>query len=284
MKVTTKLRNLLKGPDVIMSPCAIDALTAKLIEQAGFKLIGTTGNGIHGAMLGTPDNGTLSSIEMISVCRNISAAVDIPVFADAEAGYGNAINVIRTVSEFERAGVAGIFIEDQKLPSSCPFVTKPELISTEEMVGKIKAAIKTRKDPDFVICARSDAPFDEAVARAQAYIEAGADMIKIVPKNRKELEMLPQKVNAPLHLGFVSGKDIHNGLTAFDAGKMGYKIVTFPQVLYYLAIKAQQAGLHDLLTSGSDDVLADRMINMDTYLKVVDAEKFTNYRQMFLHE
>jgi len=284
MKAAKQLRMLLQQDGVIMAPCAYDALTARLVEYCGFKMIGATGNGIHGDYLGTPDNGSMTMTEMADVCHRMAGATTIPIMADAEAGYGNAINTYRTIQEFEKAGLAGVFIEDQQLPTTCPFVSAPTLISTEAMCGKIKAALAARNDPDFVICARSDAPFEEAIERAQAYLEAGADMIKIVPKSRKELEELPKRVNAPLHLGFVTGKNIHNGLSAFDMGKLGYKIVSFPQVLYYLAIHAQMAGLKELLEKGMDDGMADRMITMEQYLKVVGAERFTEIREKFVRE
>ena len=284
MSKAKMLRDLLKQEGVIMAPCAYDALSAKLIEMVGFKLIGTTGNGIHGDYLGTPDDGFMTLTEMTDVCRRMSNAVNIPVLADAEAGYGNALNTIRTIQEFERAGVAGVFIEDQQLPPNCPFIKAPALITVDAMVGKIKAAIAARQDPDFLIVARCDAPFDEAIERAQAYIEAGADMIKIVPKTKKELELLPSKVNAPLHLGFVTGKPSHLGMTAFDAGKLGYKIVSFPQVVYYSAIKNQLACLQEVLEKGCDEGVKDKMIDIETYHKIVETEKYENYRHIFVKE
>lgn len=279
-----KLRNLINRKGTIMAPCAYDAMSAKLIELSGFKMVGTTGNGIHGHYMAVPDNGTMTMTEMADVYRRMSHAVDIPVMADAEAGYGNSINVIRTVQTFEETGLAGIFLEDQHVPTNCPFVSEPKLVSVETMVGKIRAAIAARKDPDFVICARSDAPFEEAVERAQAYLEAGADMIKIVPKTRKELELLPQRVNAPLHIGFVSGKAMHQGMTLSDACQLGYKIVTFPQMLYYAAIKNQLAALESLKENGFDEAFQDHMIDMDTYNKIVDTEKFARYRKEYVKE
>ena len=284
MKKTTKLRQLLAAEAPILAPCAYNAMTARLVEMAGFPLAGATGNGIHGDYLGTPDNGLMTMTEMAGVYHRMCGAVEIPIMADAEAGYGNALNVRRTVQEFEQAGLAGIFIEDQQLPTNCPFIQEPKLVSVEEMCGKIQAAAAARQDPDFVICARSDAPFGEAVERAQAYLEAGADMIQIVPKTRQELEEVPKRVQAPLHVGFISRKPMYEGLTALDLGKMGYKIITFPQLLYYTAIKAQLEALGILRETSSDQALAERMIDMDFYLQVVQSEKYQAWQKKFIKE
>lgn len=282
MKQTQKLRMLLASDDVLISPCAYDALSARAIQQAGFSLMGTTGFGLHGSILGVPDNGQLSFKEMLDAVTNIVAATSLPVLADAEGGYGNAVNTIRTVQMFEQAGVAGIFLEDQRFPPNCPFVKETEVISAEEMCGKIRAAADTRKDSDFVIVARSDAPYDEAIERAEEYRKAGADMIKIIPKNRWELEDLPSRVKLPLHLGFMSGKDINRGLTAFDAGKMGYKIVTFPMTCLFSASFAMQRTLQELLISGTDDGIASQMLNFESYAKLVGNEHFREIEEKYI--
>lgn len=277
-----KLRELLNGTGAIIAPCAYDALTAKLIENAGFELMGTTGYGMHGAILGCPDNGLLAFNEMAAMCANMASAVEIPIMADAEGGYGNAVNTFRTVREFERAGLAGLFIEDQKLPPNCPFLKQTETISTEEMCGKIRAAVDARIDPDFVIVARTDAPFSEAVERADAYREAGADMIKIIPKTRRELELLPQKVKLPLHLGFTPGKDINAGLTACDAGRMGYKIVTFPVTALFSSVFAVREALKELGRSGTDEGILAKMSSFEEYFRVVDVEKYRKMDEKYL--
>ena len=150
-RMTTKLRRLLKEKDYLMAPCAYDALTAKCIEASGFDLIGTTGYGMHGAMIGTPDTGLLGMNETVAALSKMQNAVDIPILADGEGGYGSALNVIRMIREYEKTGIGGVFIEDQTQPPNCPFIMKPQLISKEEMVGKIKAAVDARRDDDLVI-------------------------------------------------------------------------------------------------------------------------------------
>ena len=282
MTKAKQFRMLLQADGPIMAPCAYDALSARMIEKAGFQMAGTTGYGMHGAMLGVPDNGLLAFNEMVEACTRMADAVSIPIMADAEGGYGNAINTMRTIRAYEKAGIAGVFIEDQKLPPNCPFLKQTQTISVEEMCGKIRAAVDSRTDPDFVICARTDAPFDEAVERAQAYLEAGADMIKIVPKTKDQLERLPKLVKAPLHLGFATGKEINDGMTAWDCGKLGYKIVSFPTTALFLYTRSVMNGLRTLKEAGTDECFMADMSTFDEYLDIVEADKFRKYDKEYL--
>lgn len=253
VRQTTKLRELLATNDYLVAPCAYDALSARAIQAAGFKIAGTTGYGMHGAVLGQPDTGLLALNETVSILSKMADAVDIPILADAEGGYGSAMNVIRTIKEYEKTGVGGLFIEDQKQPPNCPFIKAPELVSTDEMVGKIRAAVDTRKDKDLVIIARTDAPFEEAIERANAYMEAGADMVKILPKTREELEALPSRVNGPIHLGLYANKGINDGMTAADCGKLGYKIITFPMSCLFANVAATMSILQYIQENGTDE-------------------------------
>lgn len=279
---TRRLRKLLFSDRVLIAPGAYDALTARAIEKAGFDLIGTTGYGVHGALLGVPDNGQVSYKEMLDVVNNICAATRLPVIADAEGGYGNAVNTARTVEGFERAGLAGVFLEDQQFPPNCPFVKKASVISVDEMCGKIRAAIDTRQDQDFLIIARTDAPYEEAIERAEEYRKAGADMIKIIPKNRKELEELPSRVKLPLHLGFMSGKEINAGITAFDAAKMGYKIISFPMVCLFSSTFAMLQALRMLKDTGTDETAAAHMLNFDSYAELVKGAAFRKFEEKYV--
>lgn len=283
MTRTGALRALIRGEETVLVPCAFDAISARCIEMTGFPMVGTTGFGIHGAYLGTPDNGLLTFNEMLSVCVRIASAVEIPVMADAEGGYGNAVNTYRTVQEFERSGVAGIFIEDQKLPPNCPFFKEtPGEISIEEMCGKIRAAVRARTDENFVICARTEAHGEKAIERVNAYAEAGADMVKIVPLTRAELEYYPPRVKAPLHLGFAPGRGINDGLTAHDAGKMGYKVVTFPMTMLFASVKAMLDVLAQLKSDGTDDGLHDRMVSFSDYFEIVHGDFYRNLEEQTL--
>src|SRR4030066_2299724 len=151
------LRSLLKDPEILIAPGAHNAFTAKIIEQAGFQAVYMTGSGAAMDLLGLPDLGFLTMTEMVAHARNIAQATSLPVIADADTGYGNALNVMRTVRESERAGVAGLHIEDQVAPKRCGHFAGKEVISREEMIGKIKAALDARRDQNLMIIARTDA-------------------------------------------------------------------------------------------------------------------------------
>jgi carboxyvinyl-carboxyphosphonate phosphorylmutase len=177
------LRALLAGGRTVTAPGAYDALSARLIEGAGFDAVYLTGFGTAASLLGRPDIGLLGLGEMADQVRRVVAAVDVPVIADADTGYGNAVNVVRTVQEYERAGVAGLHLEDQVMPKRCGHMAGKAVVTTEEMVGKLRAAVDARIDPELLLIARTDAAAVEgiegAVDRAWAYREAGADMLFI---------------------------------------------------------------------------------------------------------
>ena len=282
VRQTTKLRELLATNDYLVAPCAYDALSARAIQAAGFKIAGTTGYGMHGAVLGQPDTGLLALNETVSILSKMADAVDIPILADAEGGYGSAMNVIRTIKEYEKTGVGGLFIEDQKQPPNCPFIKAPELVSTDEMVGKIRAAVDTRKDKDLVIIARTDAPFEEAIERANAYMEAGADMDKILPKTREELEALPSRVNGPIHLGLYANNGINDGMTAADCGKLGYKIITFPMSCLFANVAATMSILQYIQENGTDEGYTGKVMQFNEYLKFIGVDEYKTLISKYL--
>src|SRR5919108_2694647 len=198
MRVTTRLRELLTGPDLLVIPGAYDALSARLIVQAGFPAVYMTGFGTAASVLGQPDVGLLTMSEMVSRAAALAAVIgDLPLIADADTGYGNPINVRRTIREYERAGAAGLHIEDQVWPKKCGHMEGKQVIAVDEMVQKIRAAVDARQDPDFVIIARTDANavngLEDALLRGQAYREAGADVIFIeAPRSIAELQAIVQ--------------------------------------------------------------------------------------------
>ena len=176
-----RLRELLRDARPLVSPGVYDGYSVRLVEAMGFKTAATTGSGLSNTRLGQPDIGILSLLENVDACRHIVRSVAIPVTADADTGYGNAVTVYHTVQYFEEAGVAGINLEDQVMPKRCGHMRGKEIVSTAEMCKKIEAAVKARHDPGFVINARTDSiaigGIEEAVARAKAYVTAGADMV-----------------------------------------------------------------------------------------------------------
>ncbi|MCW5886788.1 MAG: isocitrate lyase/PEP mutase family protein [Anaerolineales bacterium] len=241
-----QLRNLLAGGELIRAPSATDGLSAKLIGNAGFDAIHVTGSGVSRSM-GYPDIGLVTMPEMVDRARLVANAVSIPVIADADTGYGNAMNMMRTVQEFEGAGVAAIHVEDQVTPKRCGHYERKELIPASEMALKIEAACQARRSQDFVIIARTDARgiegFDAALARARLYRQAGADVLFIeAPETRDEIEHIPKLIDAPVLINMYSGGKTPLVSTA-DLKAWGYRIVVWPSHLQRASIRAMQRAL-----------------------------------------
>ncbi|MGY1781815.1 isocitrate lyase/PEP mutase family protein [Geodermatophilus sp. SYSU D01036] len=246
-----RLRELLAGPGPLMAPGAYDALTARLVEQAGFDAVYMTGFGTTAGLLGRPDVGLLSGAEMVDNARRIAAAVDLPVIADADTGYGNAINVVRTVQLYEQAGVAGIQLEDQVMPKKCGHMSGKALIGTGEMAGKIRAAAAARRDPDLVLIARTDAVavtgVDDALARARAYAGAGADLLFVeAPTNEADVERIAGELAgvAPLVFNWAEGGRTPP-LSLERMAELGFALVIYP----IGTLLAATAGVRSLLAS-----------------------------------
>lgn len=246
MKGSTILRNHLAEKRLLVKPSAFDALSAKIIESAGFKVMGITGYGASIAMLGKADAGFITLTEMVALTRYVTGTTRVPVICDADTGFGNAINVLRTTEEFIKAGAAGFHMEDQVAPKRCGHVAGKELISLEEAAGKIRAADRVRQelDPDFLVIARTDArgavggSLDEVIRRGKAYIDAGADMI--FPDgltNPEELERCVAEIGAPIHYNMATlGVSAYVPLSRLEA--MGVSIVSNPAGLLRAAMKA----------------------------------------------
>jgi 2-methylisocitrate lyase-like PEP mutase family enzyme len=234
MSQASRFRELLHRDGMVVAPGAYDCITAKLIEQAGFDALYMTGAGTA-ATLGYPDFGLVTMSEMVGNARRIAAAVDLPVIADADTGYGNELNVFRTLREYESAGVAGIHIEDQGFPKKCGHLDDKEIVPREDWLVKIRAAVAARRDLDFVIIARTDARavsgFDEAIARANAALAAGADMAFVeAPQTIDEITAVPRLVKGPCLLNIVYGGKTPD-LDLREAEAMGYKLAILPGLL-----------------------------------------------------
>jgi 2,3-dimethylmalate lyase len=256
MRTTTLLREMLNSPGIIVAPGAYDGVSARLIERQGFKAVYMTGAGTAASVLGQPDIGLTTLTEMTTHAAHIASCVSLPVIADADTGYGNALNVIRTVREYERAGVAAIHLEDQVFPKRCGHIAGKAVIAPKQFAEKIRAASENRTDPDFVIIARTDARavngLEDAIARAQLYREAGADVIFVeAPTSRDEIERIAREVKAPLLSNQVPGGRTP-ALTASELEKLGYKIVIFPVVGLMAATLAIEKALSELKRTGTD--------------------------------
>ena len=248
MGVAARLRQLLRD-GMVTAPGAYDCITARAVEQAGFPAVYMTGAGTA-ATLGYPDYGLVTLSEMADNAGRLAAAVKIPVIADADTGYGNELNVVRTVREYEQRGVAGLHIEDQGFPKKCGHLEDKVVIPLEEYTAKIRAAAAARRDPDFLLIARTDARavlgLDEAIRRANAALEAGADLAFVeAPQTREELEAVPRRVKGPCLVNVVwRGKTPDVSLD--DAQALGYKIAILPAVLFTAVIGVCDAMLEEL--------------------------------------
>ncbi|MGO4330607.1 oxaloacetate decarboxylase [Cupriavidus sp. 2TAF22] len=252
MTPAATLRQRLQAPGMIIAPGAYDAIGARLIEQAGFAACYMTGAGTSAAR-GFPDFGLLTMSEMVENAAVMARATGIPLIADADTGYGNELNVTRTVREYEARGVAAIHIEDQVAPKRCGHLDGKEVVSREAFVSKIRAAVQARRTPDFVVIARTDARavlgLDEAVWRANAALEAGADMAFVeAAQTLEEVAAVPRLVRGPCLLNVVPG-----GRTPIfdlrEAEAMGYKLAILPGLMLKAAIEAGDAALAELKSS-----------------------------------
>ena len=240
-----RFRELIYSDDIFVMPCCHDGLSAKVFEEAGFEGLSAAGYGLTGSLLGKPDIGLLSGMELVNQYKNIIDAVDIPVFVDIDTGYGDVNNVIRIVKECERIGAAGLFIEDQSWPKRCGHMEGKSVISVEEYLPKLKAALATRENPDFTIMARTDAAavfgVDEAVRRAEIYAKNGADILFVEALPAKE-DM--RKVNSVLKdLKTPSMANMIEGgksplLPAAELKELGYSAVVYPCSSVYTVVKA----------------------------------------------
>ena len=263
MSVRSTLRELLAGPDLVMAPGVADALNARLVAREGFKVIYMTGSGTTASRLGMPDIGLLTMTEMVDNAGRIADASGLTVIADADTGYGGPINVQRTTRAYERAGVAGIHIEDQQWPKRCGHLQGKTLIPAAEMASKVRAATDAREDKDFVVIARTDAlsveGFERALDRGRLYEEAGADMIFIeAPNTPDQLAAVPRSFKVPTLFNMASsGKTPF--LSAEEIQRLGFKVVIYPNFMLLAAVTAARSVLRELKKTGSIAGLANKI-------------------------
>ncbi len=275
-----RFRELIAAPEILILPGAWDALSALLIEQAGFQGVYVTGGGIARSS-GVPDIGLMTMSEQVARVKMICDAVSVPVLADADTGYGNALNLMRTVREMEAAGAAGIHIEDQVTPKRCGHYEGKEVVDRREFVKKIEAACAARRDDDFVIIARTDARavlgLDEALLRGQACLQAGADVIFIeAPQTIDEIRRIADTLEAPLLINMVTKGGKTPFVSTEELERLGYDVILFASEVQRAAIYAMQRFLSHLRggrTAESFEAVVDfqereRIVNTPHYQKL----------------
>jgi 2-methylisocitrate lyase-like PEP mutase family enzyme len=273
MSPGAKLRKLLAGDRIVVGGGAHDALSARIVEQAGYPMCVVTGAGVS-MCRGYPDVGLVTMEEMVRNARYIAEAIEIPIVVDADNGYGNAINARRTVREFERAGVAGIHIEDQVWPKRCGHMFGKKLIPAEEMVQKIRAALEARRDPDFVIIARCDAllveGLDKALERGEAYLKAGADMLWLeMRESMDEIKAIAERFRGRIPLVFNhSPSGMVPRLPVAELEAMGFKTACFYVHALMAACKTMQEVLREIKETGNSLTVWDRMVSFEEFWNI----------------
>ena len=272
-RATGKFRRMLGEPGIIMAPGAYDCLTAKIIQQAGFPAVYMTGAGTSVARLGYPDLALATMTEMVANASDIAAAVDVPVIADADTGYGGILNIQRTIRQYERSGVAAVHIEDQEFPKRCGHLDNKRVIPTQDMVGKIRAAVDARTDDDFVIVVRTDAlavtGWDDTMRRCEAYTRAGADVLFVEAlRSPEEAERVVRSVDLPLLYNFVeTGKSPL--IPAPELERLGFKLVIFPVSALLTVSRVVSNLMLDLKTQGTTAHLLENMVRLEDCFEAV---------------
>jgi carboxyvinyl-carboxyphosphonate phosphorylmutase len=274
-----RLRELINRKEGLVVPGAYDAVSARLVEQAGFPVVYMTGYGVSAARLGLPDMGFAGLGEMVDQARNMAAAVSIPLISDADTGYGNALNVRRTVALYEAAGVSGLHLEDQQMPKRCGHLAGKVVVSPEEFAAKIRAAVDARTDPDFVIIARTDAiavnGLDDALRRAEGAVKAGADMLFVeAPTTEEQIERVARAFDTPLLFNYAPGG--RSPLLPFARlRELGYAVILLPVDTLFVAARAIQSFLRSLREGDAVLPLADRYLPFKEFNELIGvAEQF----------
>ena len=288
MKPSSALRSLLKRPGALVVPGVYDSLSARICEMAGFEAVFHSGYGTAAAVLGKPDIGLLTLTEMAAQVKSITRSVRIPVLADSDNGFGNAVNAYRTVQEYIWAGAAGLFMEDQVSPKRCGHMEGKQVIPADEMMGKLRAALDSRNemDPDFIIMYRTDAlhvtGFDDALDRARAAVDAGVDMVFVEAlETREQMERTIREIKAPLMLNLIeSGKTPL--IPVKDAEEMGFKLIVPALSALYAAARGMFDVLSQIRIEGVSDKYADKLFTFSEFAEVVRLDEIRGMEKKYL--
>ena len=293
MKPTTALREKMASGKTVTSIGAIDAFSARLVEQVGFDSVYIGSFATEASMFGKPDLAMMSKNDRLATARNIAKAVKIPVICDAEEGWGTAINVMEAVRDLEATGVAGLHLDDEQLPSKCPFlpgIPRNQLISTDEMCGKIEAAVEAREDPDFMVIARTDVigtvpleeyyqenKMEEVVERLNAYLAAGASAAFIMALTEEEVQFYRDRIDGPLVGIFATIEPLP--ISVFE--KANYQMVIGSLVGIYAAAKGLLDAYTKLKETGDWNQIQDKLINDEQFFDIVGLKEYGEYYKKF---
>lgn len=283
MKKTTLFKQYISDPEILVLLGAHDALTAKIIEETGFKAVTMGGYSATASLLGKPDLSLLTLTEMVECYRRTVATVDIPVFVDGDTGHGGVFNVVRTVQEIESTGAAGMFIEDQVYPKRCGHMKGKQVIPTQEMVAKLKAALDARKDPNFVLMARTDAlavnGIDDAIERMAVYREVGADLLFVeAPESVEQMRRICSELNGPCIANMIKG-GISPYLSAKSLQEIGYAVVAHPVTLTYVVAQAAADFVKIFKEKHITETVTDGMMSFEKFNSLVGLNEMRNWEQ-----
>ena len=273
MPSANSVRQLLDQHGQLVMPGVYDALSAKIAARAGFEVVFITGYSLSATLLGEPDFGLLTQTEVVNAATRICSVIDTPVIVDADTGYGNAINVIRTVEELTRAGAAGMFLEDQVWPKRCGHMTGKQVIPLEEQLNKLRAAIDARKDRNFFIVARTDSRqalgLNEAITRGAAFKEAGADAVFIeAPQNKVEMIEIASRVPGPLFANMLE-RGVTPLMEPAELKELGYQLIVWPLAPLYSVAKTLADTYATLRREGSTIKILDKLMPFDDFNEIV---------------
>lgn len=272
-----RIRELLKSTSFLLMPGVYDALSAKIATRAGFEVVFTTGYSLSATLLGEPDFGLLTQTEMLAAAQRICTVVDQPVIVDADTGYGNAINVIRTVKELVRVGAAGLFLEDQVWPKRCGHMKGKQVIPLPEQLKKLRAAIDAREGGDLFIVARTDARqalgLSDAVRRGVAFKEAGADAVFIeAPETKEEMQEIARNVPGPLVANMIE-RGVTPLMQPAELRALGFQLIVWPLAPLYASAKALKDVYTTLRSQGTTDGMLERLMPFDEFHEIVGLDE-----------
>ena len=289
MSKRKKLRSMLQGDKIIVAPGVYDAIGAKLVERVGFEAVYITGFGVSASLIGQPDLGLITLTELATHAKNIDSAVTLPVIADAESGFGNALNVARAIREYEKAGVAALHIEDQIVPKRYKPDGMPQVVSMEEHVNKIKSAVEARTDENLVIIARTDAlgryGLKEAIKRGNAYSEAGGDMVFVHgAKTLEELETIAREIQSPNLVNYSTL--VESGMKPLPSvpqlEEIGFKIVILGGELLFSAVKTMKEMLEELKSAGTLNGWLNKFVSVEKFLEIMELCNYIGKEKRYL--